>query len=66
MSQEAPVWLICDEVAARARCSKKVIYRAVDENQLRAARVGGRRALRFRVEWVDAWLDASAPREIEQ
>jgi excisionase family DNA binding protein len=54
-------WLTVTEAAARARCGPKTIYREVARRHLRAAVVGGRRALRFRPEWVDEWLDLSAP-----
>lgn len=53
-------WLTAPEAAARLRCSVKSIYRAVDRGQLRAARIGGRRALRFLPEWVDAYAVASS------
>jgi hypothetical protein len=33
----------------------------VDQRKLRAARLGGRRELRFLAERVDAWLLASSP-----
>lgn len=56
-------WRTAGEAAARARCSVKVIYREVKARRLRAAVVGGRRALRFRDEWIDAWLEAQAPVE---
>jgi len=60
-----PVWLTVPEAAARAQCGDKIIYRAVTSGRLRAARIGGRRELRIRPEWVDAWLEASAqPLEI--
>ena len=32
------------------------IYRAVQRGQLRAARIGGRRELRFLASWIDSWL----------
>ena len=49
-------WLTVREAAARARCGAKLIYREVRAGRLRAARVGGRRELRFLVAWVDEWL----------
>jgi excisionase family DNA binding protein len=55
-----PIWLRVSEAAARARCSVKTIYSEVARARLRAARIGGRRDLRFRAEWIDQWLDASA------
>jgi excisionase family DNA binding protein len=53
-------WLTAREAAERAKVGTKVIYTEVAGGRLRAARVGGRRDLRFRPEWVDAWLDATA------
>ena len=52
-------WLTVPEAADRARCGIKTIYREVRATRLRAARVGGRRELRFLSEWVDAWLFAT-------
>ena len=49
-------WLTVGEAAARARCGAKLIYREVTAERLQAARVGGRRELRFRAEWIDDWL----------
>lgn len=49
-------WLKIGEAADRARCGPKTIYRAVRSGQLRAARIGGRRELRFLAAWIDAWL----------
>ena len=49
-------WLKVDEAADRARCGPKTIYRAVQRGQLRAARIGGRRELRFLANWIDCWL----------
>ena len=53
--QSSP-WLTVKEAAKRARCGPKLIYREVRAKRLRAARVGGRRELRFLPEWIDAWL----------
>ena len=49
-------WLTVREAAARARCGSKLIYREVRAGRLRAARVGGRRELRFLDQWIDEWL----------
>ena len=53
---ERSPWLTVDEAADRARCGPKLIYREVRARRLAAARVGGRRELRLRAEWVDDWL----------
>ena len=53
---EGTRWLKIGEAADRARCGPKTIYRAVRSGQLRAARIGGRRELRFLADWIDAWL----------
>jgi excisionase family DNA binding protein len=49
-------WITVPEAADRARCGPKTIYRAVRSGQLRAARIGGRRELRFLESWIDLWL----------
>jgi excisionase family DNA binding protein len=62
--QPCSPWLTVDQAAARALVSRRTIYTACRDRQLRHARVGGRRDIRLRAEWIDAWLDASAPQEI--
>jgi excisionase family DNA binding protein len=52
----ASPWLTVSEAAERARCGPKLIYREVRSGRLVAARVGGRRELRLRTEWIDEWL----------
>jgi excisionase family DNA binding protein len=60
-------WLTAEEAATRARSGVKLIYREAKAGRLRVARVGGRRDLRFRAEWIDQWLDArSTPIEVRQ
>ena len=51
-------WLTVKEAATRARCGVKLIYREVKAERLQAAKVGGRKELRFRAEWIDDWLQA--------
>ena len=61
------VWLTADEAAARARVGLKTVYREVKAGRLRAAKVGGRRELRFLAAWVDEWLlEASTPVEMKR
>jgi excisionase family DNA binding protein len=64
MRSNTPAWLTVTEAAARARCGVRVVYRAVHRGKLRAARISDRGDLRFRPEWIDTWIDATAePRE---
>jgi excisionase family DNA binding protein len=51
-------WIGVNEAARRARCGVKLLYREIRAGRLQAARVGGRRELRLRAEWIDAWLNA--------
>jgi excisionase family DNA binding protein len=51
--------LTVKEAAARAKCGEKMIYRAVKNRRLKAARVDGRNTLRFLAEWIDDWLRSS-------
>lgn len=53
-------WLTVGQAASRAQCGVKTIYREVQYRRLRAARLGGRRELRLRAEWIDDWLSACA------
>ena len=55
------IWLDVAQAAARARVSRRTIYTEVRTGRLKAARIGGRRELRFRIEWIDAWLESAAP-----
>ena len=55
-----PIWLTPDQAAARAQMGRGVIYREVRAGRLRAARIGGRRQLRIKPSWIDAWLEMSS------
>lgn len=56
VSPVLPTWLKIRDAASRAQCSQPTIRREVRAGRLRAAKVGGRRSLRFRADWVDQWL----------
>lgn len=53
-------WLLATEAAAYLRVSAKTVYREARAGRLRHARVGGRRELRFRREWLNEFLEATA------
>lgn len=60
-------WLLATEAAAYLRVSAKTVYREARAGRLRHARVGGRRELRFRREWLDSFLVATAqPVEVQR
>jgi excisionase family DNA binding protein len=64
-SSAPTTWLTVAEAAKHTQVSARTIYFAVRAGTLRHARVGGRRSLRFRPDWVDAWLTAeNTPTEV--
>ena len=56
-------WWTRRDAAAYVHVSEATIGREVRRGRLRHTRVGGRRALRFRREWLDAWLTDIQPVE---
>jgi excisionase family DNA binding protein len=58
-------WRTLEQESERINCHPATLRRAIKSGRLRAARVGGRRAIRLRCEWVDAWLlGETTPREV--
>jgi excisionase family DNA binding protein len=53
-------WLTVAEGAEYSGVSRDTIYTACERRELRHARVGGRRAIRLKPEWIDAWLEQHA------
>jgi excisionase family DNA binding protein len=54
-------WFNVSEAAEYAGVSRDTIYTACQRHELRSARVSGRRAIRIRPAWIDAWLERHAP-----
>lgn len=52
-------WLTPREAAARAQVSTKLVYNAVRNGKLKAARLGVRNDIRIHETWVDAWITAA-------
>ena len=50
-------WLTVTEGAEYAGVSRDTIYTACERGELRHARIGGRRSIRLKPEWIDAWLE---------
>src|SRR6202163_2577482 len=53
-------WLTVAEGAAYSGVSRDTIYTACERREIRHVRVGGRRTIRLRPEWIDAWLEQHA------
>jgi excisionase family DNA binding protein len=53
-------WLTVAEAAAYAGISRDTVYTACERRELRHARIGGRRSIRLKPEWIDAWLEQHA------
>ena len=54
-------WLTVGEGAEYAKVSRDTIYTACERGELRSARISGRRSIRLRPAWTDAWLERHAP-----
>ena len=55
MSRTA-TWLTLQQGASRASVHEATLRREIRAGRLQHARVGGRKLIRLRPEWVDAWL----------
>jgi excisionase family DNA binding protein len=53
-------WLTVAEGAAYASVSRDTIYTACERRELHHARIGGRRSIRLKPAWIDAWLEQHA------
>jgi excisionase family DNA binding protein len=50
-------WMRVSQAAQYASVSADTIYTACERGELRHVRIGGRRSIRLRAEWIDAWLE---------
>jgi excisionase family DNA binding protein len=53
-------WFTVSEGAEYAGVSRDTIYTACERRELHHARIGGRRSIRLKPEWIDAWLEQHA------
>jgi excisionase family DNA binding protein len=53
-------WLTVAERAEYSGVSRDTIYTACERRELHHVRLGGRRAIRLKPEWIDAWLEQHA------
>ena len=53
-------WLNVAEAAEYSGVSRDTIYTACERSELRHTRIGGKRAIRLRTEWIDEWLERHA------
>lgn len=54
------IWLTVQDAATYAAVSPDTIYTACERGDLRHVKVGGRKAIRLRAEWIDGWLERHA------
>jgi excisionase family DNA binding protein len=53
-------WLTVGEGAEYANVSRDTIYKACERKEIRHVRIGGRRTIRLKPAWIDAWLEQYA------
>lgn len=53
-------WLTVAESAEYAGVSRDTIYTACEQDELHHVRIGGRRSIRIKAPWIDAWLERHA------
>jgi excisionase family DNA binding protein len=56
-AEQVSPWLRIREASVYANVGRKLLYAAVRSGRLRAARLGGRREIRVRKEWIDSYVE---------
>jgi excisionase family DNA binding protein len=51
------LWLNVADAAEHAGVCRDTIYTAVERGELRHVRIGGRRSIRIKAQWLDEWLE---------
>ena len=51
------LWLNVAEGAEYAGVCRDTIYTACERSELRHVRIGGRRAIRLKTQWIDEWFE---------
>lgn len=51
------IWMNVTDAAEYAGVCKDTIYTAAERGELRHVRIGGRRAIRVKREWIDEWFE---------
>ena len=51
------LWLNVAEGAEYAGVCRDTIYTACERGELRHVRIGGRRAIRLKAQWIDDWFE---------
>ncbi|MGH9311737.1 MAG: helix-turn-helix domain-containing protein [Vicinamibacterales bacterium] len=64
-AQTSP-WLTVPEAATYAKVSNGIVYAECRAGRLRHARVGGRRDIRLKRDWIDDWYERSVPQEVRR
>jgi excisionase family DNA binding protein len=54
------IWLTVAEGAEYAGVSRDTIYTACERRELQHVRISGRRSIRLKAQWIDAWLERHA------
>jgi excisionase family DNA binding protein len=59
-------WFNVGEAAEYASVSRDTIYTACERREIHHVRLGGRRAIRVKAAWIDAWLERHTRRAEER
>ena len=54
------LWLTVGDAAEYAGVCRDTIYTACERREIRHVRIGGRRSIRLKREWIDEWYERGA------